>query len=96
MTSLDTTLVDIPRRPASVTPSITYPQDWPAYNAAQTSEKENFMELLAGLCSNIEQTLRLRSPSSALGGYGLRWGPKGLLRVLVPPFRVRHRGSGPE
>ena len=56
MTSLDSTLVDIPRQvtPASVTPR-TYLQDWPAYNAAQTSEKDNFMELLAGLCSNIEQ-----------------------------------------
>ena len=31
----------------------TYPQVWPAYNAAQTSEKDRFQELLADLCSGI-------------------------------------------
>jgi len=33
----------------------TYSQDWTAYNAAQTEEKERFMELLAGLCKGIPQ-----------------------------------------
>ena len=33
----------------------TYPQDWPAYNAAQTSEKDTFMPLLADLCAGIPQ-----------------------------------------
>ena len=33
----------------------TYPQDWPAYNLAQTSEKDTFMALLADLCANILQ-----------------------------------------
>ena len=33
----------------------TYPQDWPAYNAAQTSEKDTFMALLADLCAGIPQ-----------------------------------------
>ena len=33
----------------------TYPQDWPAYNAAQTSEKDTLMALLAGLCADIVQ-----------------------------------------
>ena len=33
----------------------TYPQDWPAYNLAQTSEKDTFMALLADLCTNIPQ-----------------------------------------
>ena len=33
----------------------TYPQNWPAYNAAQTSEKDVFRSLLADLCSNIVQ-----------------------------------------
>ena len=28
-------------------PRPTYPQDWPAYNAAQTSEKDTFSPLLA-------------------------------------------------
>ena len=34
---------------------LTYPQDWPAYNLAQTSEKDTFMALLADLCANIPQ-----------------------------------------
>lgn len=33
----------------------TYPQDWPAYNAAQTSEKDNLLTLLADLCANVSQ-----------------------------------------
>ena len=36
-------------------PRKTYPQDWPAYNAAQTSEKDHFQELLADLCGNVQQ-----------------------------------------
>lgn len=31
----------------------TYPQNWPAYNAAQTNEKRHFQALLADLCSNV-------------------------------------------
>jgi len=31
----------------------TYKQNWPAYNAAQVSEKEMFQELLADLCKTI-------------------------------------------
>ena len=33
----------------------TYSQIWPAYNAAQTSEKDNFLTMLADLCASIEQ-----------------------------------------
>lgn len=36
----------------------TYRQDWPAYNAAQTSEKHRFQELLSDLCRGIDQTDR--------------------------------------
>jgi transposase len=32
----------------------TYPQDWPAYNAAQTNEKLMFQSLMFDLCGNIE------------------------------------------
>jgi hypothetical protein len=32
----------------------TYPQDWRNYNAAQTTEKPNFMEMLAGLCEFVD------------------------------------------
>ena len=33
----------------------TYPQDWPAYNLGQTSEKDTLMTLLADLCAGISQ-----------------------------------------
>jgi transposase len=36
----------------------TYPQNWPAYNAAQTSEQDKFQELLRDLCSGIEEPVR--------------------------------------
>ena len=34
---------------------VTYKQDWPAYNAAQTHEKERVEKLLRGLCDGIVQ-----------------------------------------
>ncbi len=34
---------------------VTYTQDWPAYNAAQTREKEHVEKLLRALCFGIEQ-----------------------------------------
>jgi transposase len=34
----------------------TYPQVWPAYNAAQTHEKEHFLDLLADLCRGVQNT----------------------------------------
>lgn len=34
---------------------VTYTQDWPAYNAAQTHEKSRVTELLRGLCDGISQ-----------------------------------------
>ncbi len=33
----------------------TYPQNWPAYNAAQCSEKDSVMALLGDLCAQIEE-----------------------------------------
>jgi hypothetical protein len=33
----------------------TYPQDWPAYNAAQIYEKEKFQTLLYDLCQGLEE-----------------------------------------
>ena len=32
---------------------VTYAQNWPAYNAAQTTEKEHFCRLLHDLCAGI-------------------------------------------
>jgi transposase len=42
------TPVPKPKRP-------TYPQNWPAYNAAQTNEKAMFMDLLHDLCQDITE-----------------------------------------
>jgi transposase len=36
----------------------TYPQNWSAYNAAQTNEKERFLGLLDDLCSGIAEPAR--------------------------------------
>jgi transposase len=38
----------------TVTKRTTYPQNWPAYNAAQTNEKSQFQILLHDLCQNIK------------------------------------------
>jgi uncharacterized Zn finger protein len=37
---------------------ITYKQKWPAYNAAQTEEKERFIVLLNALCKLVEQPMQ--------------------------------------
>jgi transposase len=39
---------------------ITYAQDWPAYNAAQTSEKAMFCRLLRDLCAGIPEVEQQR------------------------------------
>jgi hypothetical protein len=36
----------------------TYRQDWPAYNLAQTTEKDRFQELLFDLCQGVEEPPR--------------------------------------
>jgi transposase len=36
----------------------TYRQDWPAYNAAQTTEKREFQSLLADVCRGIEEPVQ--------------------------------------
>jgi hypothetical protein len=33
----------------------SYPQNWQAYNAAQTGEKAQFLKLLYALCANVEE-----------------------------------------
>ena len=40
---------------AQFTTRKSYPQDWPAYNAAQTAEKDTFVSLLSDLCAGIVQ-----------------------------------------
>ena len=49
----------------SVQRKTTYRQDWPAYNAAQSVEKDRIQELLFDLCRNLpepERTCRGRKP----------------------------------
>ena len=36
----------------------TYPQNWRAYNAAQTAEKDMFLDLLFDLCSGVSEPAR--------------------------------------
>ena len=38
----------------TVTKRVTYKQDWPAYNEAQTNEKHQFQVLLHDLCRNVQ------------------------------------------
>ena len=40
---------------AEFTTRKSYPQDWPAYNAAQTAEKDTFVSLLSDLCAGVAQ-----------------------------------------
>lgn len=41
-----------------VTQKVTYRQNWPAYNAAQTGEKRKFLSILADLCRGIKEPPR--------------------------------------
>jgi len=50
-------------------PRKTYKQDWPAYEAAQTNEKAEFLQLLSDLCNMIQGPERKRGrgrPSASL------------------------------
>jgi len=46
--------VPLPTKEPARSPRKTYPQDWPAYNAAQCGEKRDFRRLLHDLCRGIE------------------------------------------
>jgi hypothetical protein len=52
----------------ATTERTTYPQNWPAYNAAQTNEKDRFQVLLSDLCRGIPepQTQKMGRPSLPL------------------------------
>ena len=47
-------------RTFTVTEKVTYPQNWPVYNRAQTTEKHRFQEILADLCRGVPEPLRPR------------------------------------
>ena len=46
---------ELNKRPKKIRERSTYPQDWKAYNAAQTQEKELFMKLLHELCLTLPE-----------------------------------------
>jgi len=47
---------------------VTYPQNWPKYNAAQTTEKDTFCRLLRDLCNGIpEETQQRGRPHLPIG-----------------------------
>ena len=51
---------------------VTYKQNWPAYNAAQTEEKERFIVLLEALCKLINQPMQANGQTALTPGrYGL-------------------------
>jgi hypothetical protein len=51
-----------------VTKRETYSQEWPAYNTAQTTEKDNFQMLLHDLCVDIEEPIQTNGrPRLSLG-----------------------------
>jgi transposase len=47
-----------PETPPVVWPKKTYKQNWPAYEAAQVNEKDEFLGLLHDLCARIEEPAR--------------------------------------
>lgn len=47
----------VPADQPTRTPRKTYPQKWKAYNVAQTTEKERFLELLHDLCGGIVEAI---------------------------------------
>jgi len=48
---------------------VSYPQNWAAYNTAQTNEKDLFMKLLSDLCVNVENK---EIPVGRAGRHGLQ------------------------
>ena len=72
----------------------TYPQNWPAYNAAQTSEKDNFKSLLADLCANVVQPDYIFGrPGLPLADMVYAGATQGLLRLLGPAGPLRCPGG---
>jgi transposase len=47
-----------PEEPPVKWPRKSYPQNWPAYDAAQKHEKEEFLQLLSDLCAGIKEPER--------------------------------------
>src|SRR3984893_8090995 len=57
----DGTITVTERMTVTKTVQRTYPQDWTAYNAAQTHEKDRFLDLLRDLCAGVIEEQRPRN-----------------------------------
>ena len=85
-------------RTFKVTEKVTYKQDWPNYNKAQTHEKDMFLSILADLCRAIREPVVQGAGPQA--GQAVR--PdllvrlQGLCHALGPAVHVRPRGRGRE
>ncbi len=67
---------------------VTYAQNWPAYNAAQSHEKTRVTELLRGLCEGVAQPAQGRGrPRLPLQRYGIQRCDEDLLHRLGTPSR---------
>ena len=70
----------------ATTERTTYPQNWPAYNAAQTNEKDKFQTLLADLCRGIPQPQERRDGIAQLANLLTRFSAR--RSRSIPPFRT--------
>jgi hypothetical protein len=71
-------------RTVTKTVRVTYAQNWPAYNAAQTTERDTFLTLLHDLCSGIDE------PAQTFGRPRLRMADM----VFASVFKVYSTVSG--
>lgn len=73
---------------------VSYPQDWPAYNAAQCAEKGEVQRLLRGLCDGIVQPVQpgqtTVAPEAPARRCRVRRDDEGLHNVLRAPSDDRH------
>lgn len=61
-------------------------RSWTAYNAAQVEEKVRFTELLADLCSGVEQPEQTKGTATPPCGYGFCRYIQGLRGFLGKTF----------
>jgi len=73
----------------------TYPQNWTAYNQAQTGEQDKFLALLADLCSGLPVLPSIYPPVFAIWKWNFevkpklkQQGPKPLEPNLQEPVHV--------
>ena len=69
------------------TVKVTYKQNWPAYNAAQTEEKARFIVLLDALCNLIDQPAQAKGrPRLPLADMIFACAYKVYVGLFLPPL----------